>query len=292
MTEAHPIDPGALHCCSGHRESDIREMLSNTDTRTFRGEQLATHRNQKINQEHEQETPMNNGSSTMPGGSSSEDSELLKKQRHEMLVQLFSELEEKLGHNDKIDDKESESAREVLSEENSNSSTRLSEQDDSSSVEEEETVGKDNKDIVKVNDGISQKPERDEEPLEYRVDDSDRVFPIRDLGSIDPPSFTAQGGTPDQVEADNLSDQQHGSWEKGQIREVDQSKLSSAVSDLFLAQTLPKPPFDPQVLIERLRLEARYRRNASWEQNFGMLSCEAQPFLQRLSMSGEIFGVS
>jgi mannosidase alpha-like ER degradation enhancer 2 len=57
----------------------------------------------------------------------------------------------------------------------------------------------------------------------------------------------------------------------------------------MLAATPPKRRFDPQALLERLRSEAKYKLNSTWEQDYQLLSCAAQPFLQRLSMSGEIF---
>jgi mannosidase alpha-like ER degradation enhancer 2 len=59
-----------------------------------------------------------------------------------------------------------------------------------------------------------------------------------------------------------------------------------------MAATPARPPFDPQALLERLRSEGRYKSNATWEQDYYLLSCAAQPFLQRLSMSGEIFDPS
>jgi mannosidase alpha-like ER degradation enhancer 2 len=59
-----------------------------------------------------------------------------------------------------------------------------------------------------------------------------------------------------------------------------------------MAATPAKPPFEPQALLERLRSEAKYKTNATWQQDYQLLSCAAQPFLQRLSMSGEIFDLS
>jgi mannosidase alpha-like ER degradation enhancer 2 len=56
-----------------------------------------------------------------------------------------------------------------------------------------------------------------------------------------------------------------------------------------MAAKPPKPQFDPQALLERLRSEAKYNVNSTWEEDYQLLSCAAQPFLQRLSISGEIF---
>ncbi|XP_019872815.1 ER degradation-enhancing alpha-mannosidase-like protein 2 [Aethina tumida] len=47
--------------------------------------------------------------------------------------------------------------------------------------------------------------------------------------------------------------------------------------------------FDPQEMLERFRKEDRFPRNSTWEQNFGVMQCKAQPFLQKLSICGEFF---
>nr|XP_023022341.1 ER degradation-enhancing alpha-mannosidase-like protein 2 [Leptinotarsa decemlineata] len=47
--------------------------------------------------------------------------------------------------------------------------------------------------------------------------------------------------------------------------------------------------FDPQEMLERFRTENKYPRNASWENNYMLLSCKGQSFLQRLSVLGEFF---
>lgn len=47
--------------------------------------------------------------------------------------------------------------------------------------------------------------------------------------------------------------------------------------------------FDPQRMLERIRNERKYYRNESWQENFKMMNCKAQPFLQRISIMGEFF---
>jgi hypothetical protein len=72
-----------------------------------------------------------------------------------------------------------------------------------------------------------------------------------------------------------------------------QTKFSAFMKQFLLMAVAPaRPPFDPQALLERLRSEDKYKSNATWEQDYHLLSCAAQPFLQRLSMSGEIFDPS
>ncbi|XP_063911946.1 ER degradation-enhancing alpha-mannosidase-like protein 2 [Zophobas morio] len=53
--------------------------------------------------------------------------------------------------------------------------------------------------------------------------------------------------------------------------------------------TTGKKKFDVQVMLERLRKEGKHWRNETSENNYKLLSCKAQPFLQRLSILGEFF---
>lgn len=56
----------------------------------------------------------------------------------------------------------------------------------------------------------------------------------------------------------------------------------------FLHQNI-RPKFDPQLMLERLRTDTKYLRNDTWESNYQSLTCEAQPFLQKMSIMGEFF---
>lgn len=62
--------------------------------------------------------------------------------------------------------------------------------------------------------------------------------------------------------------------------------------------TVPEPPpnstyyqrkFDPQAILERIRSQARYPLNKTWESNYKVLSCKAQPFIEKMSIFGEFF---
>lgn len=57
----------------------------------------------------------------------------------------------------------------------------------------------------------------------------------------------------------------------------------------FVKQFLSSKEFDPQLLLERLRANAKFDLNATWLSDYQMLSCSAQPFLNRISIMGEFF---
>lgn len=64
---------------------------------------------------------------------------------------------------------------------------------------------------------------------------------------------------------------------------------NSALMQHFLEDAVRK--FDPQQMLERIRTESKYFRNETWQENFKLMSCKAQPFLQRISIMGEFFSV-
>jgi hypothetical protein len=53
--------------------------------------------------------------------------------------------------------------------------------------------------------------------------------------------------------------------------------------------TKSRKKFDVQEMLERFRKRNKNRRNETWENNYKLLSCKAQPFLQRISILGEFF---
>lgn len=64
------------------------------------------------------------------------------------------------------------------------------------------------------------------------------------------------------------------------------SMLSEFVHSI-LKSTLPsKPKFNPQTLLEKIRANG-YNRNLT--QNYNLLTCKAQPYLQRITVLGEFF---
>lgn len=74
---------------------------------------------------------------------------------------------------------------------------------------------------------------------------------------------------------------------------VDDSIANNSVFQEFV-QTIIKvtqtgrTPFDPQELLENIRTKGVYR-NESWSKEYHLLTCRAQPFLQRLSILGQFF---
>ena len=66
------------------------------------------------------------------------------------------------------------------------------------------------------------------------------------------------------------------------------STISEFIQNLILSQTQRKPQFDPQTLLMKIKENGHYR-NQTWATKHGLLTCKAQPFLQRITVLGEFY---
>lgn len=70
---------------------------------------------------------------------------------------------------------------------------------------------------------------------------------------------------------------------------VDGHLQGSFTLPTFVKHFLSTKQFDPQSMLERLRANKRFDLNATWNTDYKLLYCPAQPFLQRISIMGEFF---
>ena len=52
-----------------------------------------------------------------------------------------------------------------------------------------------------------------------------------------------------------------------------------------------KKPFDPEEFYLRLKRDTKYPINVSWVEDFAVMSCPAQSFVERFSIQGEFFEI-
>lgn len=72
------------------------------------------------------------------------------------------------------------------------------------------------------------------------------------------------------------------------ILDPDTTHVTDLVKN-FIKNTLPKKlKFDPQDLLFRIK-NNYYLRNVTWETDYKLLTCKAQPFSQRISLLGEFY---
>lgn len=66
------------------------------------------------------------------------------------------------------------------------------------------------------------------------------------------------------------------------------SILTDFVQAILKTASRKPKKFDAQILLERIR-ENRFPRNESWSERYELLTCKAQPYLQRISVMGEFY---
>ncbi|XP_058445257.1 ER degradation-enhancing alpha-mannosidase-like protein 2 [Malaya genurostris] len=64
--------------------------------------------------------------------------------------------------------------------------------------------------------------------------------------------------------------------------------IADFVQNMFKTKVYHKTKFEPDELLRRIK-ESGHHRNSSWASNYGLLTCKAQPFLQRITLLGEFF---
>ncbi|PNF23714.1 ER degradation-enhancing alpha-mannosidase-like protein 2 [Cryptotermes secundus] len=350
-TEAHPIDPGALHCCSEHRIADVQNMMTSRDYGTLRGDPLTvshkslqadqSKKEDKSSSEHlhmEKQTvpPIPSYTPENKAPDSAEDVKQFKKTQ-DHVERLLSDMGDAVDviRASTQNDNQLQEAKETSyskSEQYNKTVPTISIFDRTSEdfpVELNSNVLEGNVSMSegKVKSDKVMEPElikgQENKPvipaagtddfLEYRADDSDRVYAVRNYeegardndedrdpeklydGSSVQHNFSDQAVAADSGEITVESEIRAQSGDHTTEEEMTdtQSGFPELMRHFLLMAAAPaKPRFDPQSLLERIRSEAKYKNNATWEQDYQLLSCAAQPFLQRLSMSGEIFDSS
>jgi hypothetical protein len=66
------------------------------------------------------------------------------------------------------------------------------------------------------------------------------------------------------------------------------SVLTDFVHSILKNNQPVKAKFDAQTLLEKVR-RTGYYRNETWTKQYGLLTCQAQPYLQRVTVVGEFY---
>ncbi|XP_069684758.1 ER degradation-enhancing alpha-mannosidase-like protein 2 isoform X2 [Periplaneta americana] len=331
-TEAHPIDPGALHCCSGHRQADVQGVMSTLDSGTLRGDPLPVSRRSRkptqpsrktskaehLNFERTEDivplVPPYTPEVKTPDSKSNAQKFMKTDDTEELVSDMGGAIDvirlsapedgpEETPNNHNPDVQHGVNVANISISKNrsedfsleTNASSKESTVDQASGSQSEHMKEHPNPSTTVSND-----------ILEYRADDSDRVYAVRDYAddegrdpdklfdsSLIQQNLSDKANMGGDVTAESDASVQLEDQAVDEGTSDDQSGLPAFMAHLLSTTVTPSTlQFDPQSLLERLRTEAKYKSNASWEQDYQLLSCAAQPFLQRLSMSGEIFGPS
>lgn len=106
----------------------------------------------------------------------------------------------------------------------------------------------------------------------YKVEDNEKLFSKPD--DVDKETVDAEESTEANVTGKEKSSEEN-------------TKFIRMIKNII--PPTPRQKFDPQKMLERFRYENKYPVNSSWATNYELLSCKAQPFLQKMSLYGEFF---
>lgn len=280
-TEAHPIDVGALKCCYDlPRESLVkgfsRKKFLGDATSSFDRNSPETYDDDLIKPADEEEA-------------TTQSTEDFKKVLVTEIMSALSNAKKKIEENVELQKR----FVEITNREKDGSfdmeknvvdlgkspkkllETNLADNTESSSQQETETEeSKDSIEIVKLPSGAL---DSDNVSLKQTSSDFDE-----DLRSLD--------------DNDNLttSSSEGESEDKKEIRVISKpadsntSILTEFVQAILNSATRKTKKFDPQQLLEKIR-ENQFPRNESWTERYELLTCKAQPYLQRISVMGEFY---
>lgn len=254
-TEAHPIDVGALRCCHDvPRESLVKDF----DRKKFLGDSIGFFERSSSNVEEEQEFVKEKQVAE------DQSKEQYKKALVNEIMNALSNTKKKIEESAElhkrfieISNREKETPVEAkIIVEDETKSAKAAEKTESV-IEEDET--KEPIEIVKLSPSDAL--------------DSDNLVSTTEAELSEDENFTAVEIKPTEKVVQKPVDSNH-------------SIFTEFVEAILKSAKRPKKPFDPQELLEKIR-KNKAPRNESWAQRYDLMTCKAQPYLQRMSMMGE-----
>ena len=281
-TEAHPIDMGALNCCY---DLPATSFLSNYDRNKFAGDviQFASYE-----ADEQADVPLEMHNVTLNIQTKIDPEETRKNIVAEILKVL------------KDNKKSRENVEEPL---NNDLNNKMEKNDASVEAQDDSIILPVDRNTIDIANESESEPIDDEEIMGEVVEVIKLQPPARD--SDDNKSTVQQSTTTanefpyykeDTTEADNSSVKlnkpassyfnQEKYLEENVANTTNSSMLTEFVHSV-LKSTLPtKPKFNSQILLEKIR---RFNANRNISQSYELLTCKAQPYLQRMSVLGEFF---
>lgn len=293
-TEAHPIDPSALRCCYDiHRES----LLKDFSYEKFIGEsfrytladlkveepEIAIPKSSFLPPESENFTldlknPLTDTQETLMG-------EILKILAEQKLNISFDILQEK------IDEKEKQKSS-IINEKD---------KDDDSLIQ----VRKKSEDVEVSKLASNARDLEKNKKSQTQIETSNLSDLIESPLLIEPKSrskIDLESESSDSISTSNTIKSEDSKNEEQKLvinkttqnilkKSENNSILSEFVQTLLKSTQKPRRKFEPQELLKKIKTEGQHR-NETWNDQWELLMCKAQPFLQRMSVWGEFFNTN
>lgn len=271
-TEAHPIDVGALRCCYDvPRESIVKGF----NRQKFLGEIIEMNEKNipdqtEIKIEEEEEDPI-------------KDTQEFKKELLDEIMSALSNAKKKIEENMELKKR----FIDITSREK-----------DAGGFDSEKNVV----DLGKVakksaDDDISEETENSIQEI-FELDDPKKP-PIK-IVKLSPSALESDLVSTQPSKANNNDDvDSTGSSTDGKThttkvfssKPTNNSILTDFVQAILKTSSSNQKPFDEQLLLQKIRSEGAkgHPQNESWSSRYDLLTCKAQPYLQRVSIMGEFY---
>lgn len=305
-TEAHPIDMGALNCCYN---TGRENLLANYDTKKFLGD-IFEFTNKENDGDFEQRSSKFNETNalltttiTVPLTTQTATIDTKTVDAEETRKKIVAEIMSVLKEN-KFNRENGQSANvpaQVLVETETASipetTTPASLVDDSIIVpiekpaENESVTVEDPVEVVKLpaasyeeeNSSTESLPtdvtvshQQQQATVLHHQQDANKIVPKPNISEVELKSFFSQH--------DKYVDELQSTTDA--TSSENKSMLTEFVHSILKSTLPPKPKFNPQDLLEKIRANGM---NRTYNKNYKLLTCKAQPYLQRITVLGEFF---
>lgn len=257
-TEAHPIDVGALRCCHDvPRESLVKDF----DRKKFLGDSIGFFDRSSSNVAEEQDSMKEE-----------QEAEAHEQSNEQFKKALVSEIMSALSNTKKKIEESAELHKRFIEISNREKEVKV----------EAEKITEDSTKTVKAESEKTEEVSDDDEakePIEIvklsssDALDSDNLVGTTETELNEEENFTALEIKPEVKIVQKPVDSNN-------------SIFTEFVEAILKSAKRPKKPFDPQELLETIR-KNKAPQNESWAQRYDLMTCKAQPYLQRMSMMGE-----
>lgn len=287
-TEAHPIDPSALRCCYDmNRES----LLKDYSFAKYSGDVFQYKFNSEIND-------TTDGGQDEPGrGEENRESLAVDVKIQQPLLEtqknLINEIMKILVEN-KMEEKRAE-------EEFNEDVKVMTENDDDSLIK---VGGKSDVEIVKLPASSRDPDEIKTEPIQGGTKPQPSNLSVEttihhedELPSSTNKQQADDTSTEAAIDDDDDDNNQTKFFNKkskdlllknGGGKESNNSILTEFVQSILKSASKPKAKFDAQEFLQKIKTYG-YARNQTWNTRYELLTCNAQPYLQRISVLGEFY---
>lgn len=291
-TEAHPIDTGALNCCYN---TGRENLLAGYDTSKFLGDVFESTNKENVDQQ-ELETNVTITTTLQTTPASAIDTKTVgaEETRKKIVAEIMSVLKENKFNRENGVTEVSEVKEPPIATPDDSIILPIEKRADNKSVTVEDPV-----EVVKLPAASYDDDNSSKESLPDDVTEPAVITTLINRSDVNNAKNTAPKQNVSQVELKSFFSQHDKYTDDGTLASdmvttsdiseaaaTNNSILTEFVHSILKSALPPKPKFNPQDLLEKIRANGM---NGTYNKNYKLLTCKAQPYLQRVTVLGEFF---